>query len=972
MIRSEATEDTVIRMSRIVIALLTAVAALSLGAVRAEAATPANDNFASAQNLTGTLPISVSGTTVDATREAGEPDHSGFGLDGPNSVWYRFTPTISGEHLFDCSSGQIQAIAVYSGSSLNALTKVSIFAQRCQAGVSVTLTANVTYRIAVSSINSHSPAAFQLVVSGPPTTPANDDFENARQLTGFSAVASGTTRGAAHESGEPDHSGAGGSKSVWYSWTAPQDGTLILDACDGTPDPVIAAYTGSSVSALTPVSSSTCRNAFRVASGTTYRIAVDATTENAGPFEMKLNLYPAPSNDDFTDAEMLNGESPSAIGDTRGSTHESGEPNHHGAGGDSSIWYSWTAPDQGVALVDTCAGTAPIAVAAYTGSDVTALSQVQSGGCDIAFQVTTGTTYAIAVDSTVSGSGSFTLDLVLDNAPPSAFNLSTPADGAITGVRPQFGWQASSDAASGLDHYEVYVDGNKLADVPAGTHVFTPSSSLGAGGHSWYVSAVDAVGYSRDSASRTFTVDNSPPSAFSLIAPGDAAALNTARPTFSWQASSDSGSGLDHYEVFIDSAKVAEIPAGTETFTPPSPFASGDHSWRVSAVDAAGNSRNSGLRVFSVESTPPTAFGLIAPADNAVTDARPQFSWQASSDAGTGLDHYEVSVDGNKLASVTASTTSLTPNSDLAAGTHSWDVTAFDEAGNTRESGIRTFTVASPPQVTLGASPSPALTDQQVQFSAFAQPPAGGTITGYAWDLDGDGSFERDTGGSGSTSTTYAEVGSITASVRVTTSLGTSAVTSTSLEIRPRPPAGELGVSINNGDTFTNDRNVEITAVWPTLASDMLVSNDGGFAQAAQRGVTETVPWTLQSSGPERLPKTVYVRFRGAPSGDATYQDDIILDETAPVVESASSGSGGGGGNSRVVAKSAKTKTKLKIVATDQTSGVDSMQITSKTSSPGKLIPYKKSYSYKGKAKKLFVRVTDRAGNVSAWKKFKK
>ena len=47
------------------------------------------------------------------------------------------------------------------------------------------------------------------------------------------------------------------------------------------------------------------------------------------------------------------------------------------------------------------------------------------------------------------------------------------------------------------------------------------------------------------------------------------------------------------------------------------------------------------------------------------------------------------------------------------------------------------------------------------------------------------------------------------------------------------------------------------------------------------------IDWALDSSGPERLPKTVYVRFQIGPLTSDNFTDDIILDERPPVVNSA-------------------------------------------------------------------------------------
>ena len=49
----------------------------------------------------------------------------------------------------------------------------------------------------------------------------------------------------------------------------------------------------------------------------------------------------------------------------------------------------------------------------------------------------------------------------------------------------------------------------------------------------------------------------------------------------------------------------------------------------------------------------------------------------------------------------------------------------------------------------------------------------------------------------------------------------------------------------------------------PAAATGLLISNDGGFAGALPMPIAKEVPWRLDSSGPERLPKTVYLRYTG-------------------------------------------------------------------------------------------------------------
>src|SRR5688572_21155766 len=48
----------------------------------------ANNNFANAQVISGNTG-NVSGNTIDATRETGEPNHAG--IKGSRSVWYNWT-----------------------------------------------------------------------------------------------------------------------------------------------------------------------------------------------------------------------------------------------------------------------------------------------------------------------------------------------------------------------------------------------------------------------------------------------------------------------------------------------------------------------------------------------------------------------------------------------------------------------------------------------------------------------------------------------------------------------------------------------------------------------------------------------------------------------------------------------------------------------------------------------------------------
>jgi hypothetical protein len=148
-----------------------------------------------------------------------------------------------------------------------------------------------------------------------------------------------------------------------------------------------------------------------------------------------------------------------------------------------------------------------------------------------------------------------------------------------------------------------------------------------------------------------------------------------------------------------------------------------------------------------------------------------------------------------------------------------------------------------------------------------------GKLVKYEWDFDGDGVYDRATTAS-ETRYAYASPGVRTVRLR---------------DIRPRPPAGSPGVSIEGGRSATSSATVQLRLVWTPGATHALISNDGGFANAVRVPVTEFVPWTLDASGTGPLTKTVYVKFVQVDSNVGSgFQDDILLDRAAPATVLAS------------------------------------------------------------------------------------
>lgn len=302
--------------------MLTILVALLALPASALAAPPANDDFADRQPLEGALPITTSGSNLEATKEPEEPLFGDGGIfANGHTVWYEWKATSSGfVTLNTCGSGMRAVIAVFTGAELNALTQVAgDFASQgpdCSDfyGEAVTFRAvgGTTYVIGIDGSSPFPEEDFpgqgfiDLELLETPA-PANDDFADAEVLTGemlgtvYVAGSAGFTWNATKEPGEPAHVGNPGGASVWYSWTAPTSAPYSLQACGNFVQTLLAVYTGSSVGSLTPVAAddqSCSRLGFTATAGTTYRIAVDGKLDAGigGPLmgAISVNLYREP------------------------------------------------------------------------------------------------------------------------------------------------------------------------------------------------------------------------------------------------------------------------------------------------------------------------------------------------------------------------------------------------------------------------------------------------------------------------------------------------------------------------------------------------------------------------------------------------------------------------------------------------------------------------------------------------------
>jgi M6 family metalloprotease-like protein len=267
--------------------------------VQTGSTSPANDLFSNASTMSGAQG-SLSGSNSGAGRETGEPDHNGNSAG--SSVWYRWTAPRTGEVTIDTiGSGFDTVLAAYTGGAVGELTPVAsnddIGNGVTQSRVSFVATSGTTYRVAVDTYAGATPASgsVSLQWNQPIPAPGNDNFAAATVVSGASAdLTSQSTEGATKEAGEPNHVGNAGGGSVWYRWTAPSNGDVVINTAGSNFDTLLAAYTGSAVNGLTQVAANddsggpTSSISFPATSGTTYRIAIDGYNDARGLAQLHL------------------------------------------------------------------------------------------------------------------------------------------------------------------------------------------------------------------------------------------------------------------------------------------------------------------------------------------------------------------------------------------------------------------------------------------------------------------------------------------------------------------------------------------------------------------------------------------------------------------------------------------------------------------------------------------------------------
>jgi YD repeat-containing protein len=159
------------------------------------------------------------------------------------------------------------------------------------------------------------------------------------------------------------------------------------------------------------------------------------------------------------------------------------------------------------------------------------------------------------------------------------------------------------------------------------------------------------------------------------------------------------------------------------------------------------------------------------------TNTQVSFNGSGSSDPDGTIVKYEWDLDGNGTYETSTGATATTTNSYSTAGEYKVGLRVTDNGGATATSSIPVVVQNRPPKALFTATPNPSPIGTTVSYNGAASFDPDGTIVKYEWDLDGNGSFETDTGTTATTSKRYTGGGDVSAGLRVTDDSGETGTT---------------------------------------------------------------------------------------------------------------------------------------------------------------------------------------------------
>jgi PKD repeat protein len=372
---------------------------------------------------------------------------------------------------------------------------------------------------------------------------------------------------------------------------------------------------------------------------------------------------------------------------------------------------------------------------------------------------------------------------------PPAASFTVSPNPAQSGQQVTLNGSESVDPDGTITNYEWDLDGNGSFETNTGSNPVATTSYPTARSVEPRLRVTDNDG-NQSTTTRSLTVQNRPPSASFAVEPAAPATNETV--TYNAAASNDPDGTIASYEWDLDGNGTYETNTGTSPVATTS-FAKAVQSQTVGlrVTDNEGASTTTS-KTFAVTSRPPVPSFTVS-ASPVESGQSVTFNGSGSSDPDGTIAKYEWDLDGNGTFETNTGTTATTSKT-YAAGTYTVGLRVTDSNGATATTS-KVLTVANQaPVASFTMTPSPANTRQTVTFNASGSTDDG-TIAKYEWDLDGNGTYETNTGTTPTTSKVYTATGALTIGLRVTDNEGLSSTTSKSLTVNSAYRAAVLGTT---------------------------------------------------------------------------------------------------------------------------------------------------------------------------------
>ena len=288
-------------------------------------------------------------------------------------------------------------------------------------------------------------------------------------------------------------------------------------------------------------------------------------------------------------------------------------------------------------------------------------------------------------------------------APGKPVLVSPDNDYSTNDNTPTFTWTAGSGATSHrlvIDNDSTFSDGDNIydnANLGGSATSCTIENELPDNYYWWKVCASNATGDNWSENTWRFLVDTIAPGTPTKSSPADGTKTTDNTPTFTWNATTDTGSGIQVYEIWVDndpgfsSPEICENTADNTvtSHTPGTGLADENYSWRVRAWDNAGNAGSfEAAWTLLIDTTKPAAPAMVSPADGENTnDNTPNLDWDTVAENSTPVLYYAALSDNLAFPyendnSGWATYDNYQITTELSEGVWYWRVGAKDNAGN--------------------------------------------------------------------------------------------------------------------------------------------------------------------------------------------------------------------------------------------------------------------------------------------------